>query len=161
MKYEDSKKRIDKIRREYGTQGDVLFRTAIQYVVEYGKIDLCDKDWYQVLINDIDDRHDLAEKENKHLFVTRDFEKAIIDCAVALCEVDTYDLLTYIQREVWFCGNGIDYQRAINLLQDVLNFFVELSSETAVALQDARDAGFTNDEIEDLGFGWMLDMEEE
>ena len=33
--------------------------------------------------------------------------------------------------------------------------------ETEYALQEVREIGFDDDEIEILGYGWMLDVEEE
>ena len=51
-----------------------------------------------------------------HLYA-RDFEKAIIECAEALSKINTYDLLIYIQKELWLGGDGIDYQRAIKIMK--------------------------------------------
>ena len=159
--YAESKKQLDKIRQEYGCKGEIIFRTAIQYVVDEGKRDLLDKDWYNFLMNDIDERHDTAEQEGKHLFVARDFEKAIIDCAVAICDVNTYDLLSYIQQEVWLSGDGVSYQRAIQMVQRCVDWIAN-----DVSCGDAYDdltcgIGFDEDELAELGFGYLLDVIEE
>lgn len=160
MNYTESKKQIDKIREEYGCKGDIIFRTAIQDVVEYGKCTLLDKGWYECTMNDIDSNHDAAEKEGKILFCTREFEKAIIDCAVALCDIDTYDLLIYIQKEVWLGGDGISYQRAKELLKNVIAWELVDRCESNFALQELRKMEFDDEELEELGFGWMLENEE-
>lgn len=153
--YKESKQKLDTIRNKYGCKGEIIFRTAIQYIVEYGQHNFLDEVWYEELINDIDDRHDTAEKHGKWLFVTRDFEKAILKCAKDLAQIEPYDLLIYIQKEVWLGGNRISYQRAIELLQDCIN------SLDYDPLNQARDIGFEDDEIEELGYGYMFDEEEE
>jgi hypothetical protein len=125
MSYAESKKKIDAIRQEYGCKGEVLFRTAIQNVIDYGKCTLLDPGWYEPTIDEIEWRHDKAEAEGKWLLMTREFEKAIVDCSVALCEINTYDLLTYIQREVWLGGGEVgepDYQRAMEIIRDCLSY---------------------------------------
>jgi hypothetical protein len=58
--YAESKKKLDSIRDKYGCKGEIIFRTAIQYIVEYGQQNFLDEVWYEELINDIDDRHDTA-----------------------------------------------------------------------------------------------------
>ena len=162
MNHAESKKKLDEIRREYGCKGDIILRTAIQYVVEYGKNMLLDEGWYEHFMFDIDKRHDEAEAEGKILFCTREFEKALIDCAKALCEVNTYDLLMYIQREVWLGGDGISYQRAIELLRNCVSFFIEDTCELIYARDELTDdIGFREDELEELGFDILFDYEEE
>lgn len=161
MTYKESAKKLDKIRQEYGCKGEIIFRTAIQHVVDYGKFMLTDEGWYECFLFDINKRHDEAEKENKHLFMTRDFEKAILDCAAEICSVDTYDLLKYIQKEVWLNGEGIEYQRAIQLVQRCVNWITN-----EVSCGDAYDdlisgIGFDELELEELGYGYLLDIVEE
>jgi hypothetical protein len=151
MNYTESKKKLDAIRQKYGCKGELIFRTAIQNVVDYGKSCLLDKDWYKGTIDDIDTKHDHAEANGKFLWCTRDFEKAIVDCSVELCSVETYDLLIYVQREVWLSGDGIDYQRAIELCKGAINLMVGDSYETDIALEQVRDMGFSDDEIDELG----------
>jgi hypothetical protein len=125
MSYVESKKKIDAIRQEYGCKGEVLFRTAIQYVVEYGKDLLNDDGWFKGEIHSIDAYHDKAEMEGKTLWVTRGFEKAILECAKKLAGFDAYDFLTYIQKEVWLDGGKVgepDYQRAMEIIRNCLSY---------------------------------------
>lgn len=125
MGYAESKKKIDAIRQEYGCKGDVLFRTAIQYVVEYGKDLLNDAGWFKGEMCSIDAYHDKAEMEGKTLWVTRGFEKAILECARELAGIEAYDFLAYIQREVWLGGGRVgepDYQRAMEIIRDCLSY---------------------------------------
>lgn len=158
MNYEESKKKIDKIRQEYDCKGEVLFRTAIQYVVEYGRDLLNDNGWFKGEINSIDTYHDKAEMEGKTLWITRGFEKAILECAKELAQIEAYDLLMYIQREVWLGSEGISYERAIQLLKSTLDHCDTFEWE---AHNEANYCGFTDDEIEELGYGYLLETDDD
>lgn len=61
--YAESKKALDKIRDKYGCKGDIIFRTAIQLLVDAGKCTILDPAWYQCEMDNIDARHDKAEAE--------------------------------------------------------------------------------------------------
>ena len=159
--YIESKKALDKIREDFCCKGDIIFRTAIQYVVEYGRRTFKDYDFVMNQMAEIDGKHDDAEANGKTLFISRDFEKAIIECAEALSKINTYDLLIYIQKELWLGGDGIDYQRAIKIMKGCIAWVLADTYETDYALQEIREMGFNDNEIEELGFGWMLDAEEE
>lgn len=156
MSYEESKKKLNQIRQEYGCKGDVIFRTAMQYIVEHGQYNFRNQKWFDSCIENVDKKHDLADRNGKHLWIGRDFEKALLECAKELADINAYDLLTYIQREVWLSGNGIDYQRAITLCKNVIDWMVADTYETSVALDEVREMGFTDDEIDELGFAWMF-----
>lgn len=155
--YATNKKEIDKIRNEFGCQGELIFRTAIQCVMEYGQRTFKNHNWLMEQMAEIDDRHDQADKEGKHLFISRDFEKAIIECGEALARVDTYDLLIYIQKEVWLGGEDISYQRAIDLLYRCIDS-IDFNYSPLDAI---RSIGFRDNEIAELGFQFLLDNEEE
>lgn len=168
MSYAESKKKLDAIRQEYGCKGDILFRTAIQYVVEFGSCTLQDKDWYKWMMDDIDANHDRAEAKGEILWCTREFEKAIIDCAVALSKINTYDFLTYIQREVWLGGGEVgepDYQRTIEIIRNCLCYTADCygaySMECAETLDKFRNMGLKDEEIEYFGWEYLFDVEDE
>ena len=166
--YTESKKKIDAIRREYSCKGDVIFRTAIQMIVENGQNSFKDENWFDDQMNFIDERHDAAELVGRILFMTRDFEKAIFECAKELSNVECYDLLTYIQREVWLGGGEIgepDYQRALQIIRNCLYYtdnecgYYSISpSET---LSKFREMELTDDEIAYFGWEYLFDTEEE
>ena len=109
----------------------------------------------------IDRRHDQAEAEGKILLITRDFEKAILECAKELAQIDPYDFLIYIQREIYLCGDGISYQRAIDLLRGCLDYCGNNTYEIMYTLEMAEEMGFDENEIEELGYGYMLNEEED
>ena len=161
--YVESKKKLDKIRSEYGCKGDMIFRTALQYIVEFGQHMFADAEWVQGQLNRVDAKHDKAESEGKILFIGREFEKAIIECSVALADINPYDLLIYIQKEVWLSNEGgIDYQTAVKLLKNCIYDIEERENcEDKLLLQALENIGFDDDDIEELGFGYLLNCEEE
>lgn len=160
MNYTENKKKLDMIRDKYGCSGEVIFRTAIQCVVEYGQNTLKDETWYEDQLNFVDERHDSAEAVGRILFMTRDFEKAILNCAKEIAEVDAYDFLRYVQTEIYLGGDGIDYQRAVRLLKDCIDWITQ-SVTCADAVSDLYAIGFADDEIETLGYEYLLDVLEE
>jgi len=158
MKYTESKQKLDTIRNKYGCSGDIIFRTAIQYIAEYGQSTFRDEAWYEDQINAIDDRHDAAEAIGKFLFMTRDFEKAIFECARELAQIETYDLLVYIQREVFLSSNGIDYRRMEKLLKKCIEWIEETHASIGETYDTLDYLGFNDSEIEMLGFEYILDV---
>ena len=168
MSYTESKKKLDVIRQKYGCKGEVLFRTAIQSVVEYGQYMFNDEEFIADQLRPIDDRHDTAEAQGQWLFMPRDFEQEIINCAKELANINTYDLLIYIQREVWLGGGEIgepDYQRAIEIIRNCLCYaadnFGAYPCESDVTLENFRNIGLTDEEIEYFGWSYLFDVEEE
>ena len=160
--YAESKQKLDAIRDKYGCKGEVILRTAIQYIVEYGQNNFKDEVWFDELINDVDERHNLAEANDRILFVTRDFEKAILECAKELAQIEPYDFLIYVQREVYLGGDGISYQRAIELLSACIETIYENHSEDCYyTLEDLMGCDFGEDELEELGCGYLLDCKKE
>lgn len=161
--YAETKKELDRIRNEYGCIGEVLFRTALQLVVSVGFCTVLDDAWYQCEVDDVNAKHDYADEERKNLFVSRDFELAILECAREIAKVNSYDLLVYIQKEVWLNNDGgIDYKRAIELLKKCM---ADIEDTRWCNNKDTYEAfdyiGFTDNEIEVLGFGYVCDYEEE
>lgn len=159
MGYKESKIMLNKIRDDYGCKGEVIFRTALQYVVECGYHLLQDPLWVQKQLDNIDVNHDEAEQEGKILFIARDFEKAIIECAAEIAKVPAIDMLQYVQKEVWLSGEGIDYQRAIELLKDCVEWFTDDTLNERI-IENLGLLGFREHEIEELGYGWLFDEEE-
>lgn len=159
--YAESKKVLDKIRNEYGCKGEILFRTAIQYIVECGQQNFQDETWVKEQLDITDKRHDAFERDNRTPFISREFEKAIIECAAEIAKVNTYDFLIYVQKEVWLSGNGMDYQRAMQLLKGCMSWLDDDIELVADTLEAFEYIGFTDDEIAELGYEYLLNYEEE
>lgn len=63
--YAETKKELDRIRDEYGCQGEIIFRTALQYIVEHGQSTFNDNGFVDNQLVLIDVKHDKAEAEGK------------------------------------------------------------------------------------------------
>lgn len=165
--YNESRKKLEAIRMKYGCKGDILLRTAIQDVIEFGQRTILNDNWYQRTLNSINARHDLAEKEGKWLFMTRDFEIAILECAKELAEVNSYDLLSYIQREIWLSATDVgepDYQRALQIISNCLSYMEDCygaySSDMGETLGKFQCV-MNDEEIAYFGWEYLFDVEDE
>lgn len=161
--YSENKKRLDKIRNEYGCKGEMIFRTSLQYIVEYGSLRFKDDEWVQGQLNLVNEKHNKADAENKILFVGREFEIALIECAREIAKVEAYSLLVYIQKEVWLSNEGgIDYNRAVQLLKGCMANIEQWNDcRNELTLGEFEDIGFDDEEIETLGFAYVLDVRED
>ena len=160
--YTETKKELDRIRDEYGCKGEIIFRTALQYIVEHGQSTFNDNGWVENQLTLIDVKHDKAEAEGKTLWIGRGFERAFIECAREIAKVNAYSMLIYIQKEVWLSNEGgIDYQRAIELLKNCIGVIVDSHCDTAYIREDFETIGFDDDELIALGCDWVMNEEEE
>lgn len=163
MNYTETKKELDRIRSKYGCKGEVIFRTALQTVVEYGTDSLLD-DWnYAHLEQEVNERHDAAEEDGAILWITRDFELAILECAREIAKVEAYDMLVYIQKEVWLSNEGgIAYDRAVTLLKRCMDQIEsDEGCDNAETYNVFEDLGFTDEELEEFGFKYLINEEED
>lgn len=160
--YAKVKNELDRIRSEYGCKGEMIFRTSLQYIVEFGQDQFSDEEWVEEELRSIDKKHDEAEAEGKILFIGREFEKALVECAREIAKVDAYYMLVYVQKEVWLSdAGGIDYEQAVRLLKGCMSWIEEDHSSLVGTLGAFEDIGFDDDDIEALGFGYVLDVREE
>ena len=161
--YTETKKELDRIRNEYNCKGEMIFLTSLQYIVEYGSLHFKDDEWVQGQLDLVNEKHNKADAENKILFIGREFETALIECAKEIAKVDTYDMLVYIQKEVWLSNEGgIDYNRAVALLKGCMSNIEQWNDwRNELTLGELEDIGFDDDEIEMLGFAYVLDAREE
>ena len=155
MSYDDSYKILKSIRSKYFCKGEIVFKCAIQNVVDCGIQNLTE-DSLEEWIKSIDIKHDKAESEGKILLVTRDFEKTVAECTFKIAEVPPIDFLMYVQREVWFYNPSItseevSYVRAIELLQNTVEYSLQ-DVETSIAKEDLEYIGFEDDELVFLGY---------
>lgn len=162
MNYTEAKKYIEKLRSEYCCKGDLIFRCAVQNVVEYGvvplTINLVVEDW----LYDIDRRHDEAEAAGKVLYIDRDFEKAMAECTFKLAKVGSMNLMMYIQREVWHSDScdEISYERAIRIIKDLLVEKTDCDLSYEEQLEEFYNIGLDDGEIVALGFEYLFNEEE-
>lgn len=167
MAYVESKKKLDKIRQNYDCKGDIIFRTAIQYIVEHGQYNFRNENWFNGCIEQVDKKHDRADKDGKILWIGRNFEKALLECARDLAEIDAYDLLVYIQREVWLGSGEIgepDYQRTMEIIRNCMCYIADrygaYRCDEEKTLEKFRCI-MKDEEIEYFGWGELLEAEYE
>lgn len=161
--YAETKKELDYIRHSYDCKGEIIFRTALQYIVEYGQSTFNDNGWVENQLTLIDVKHDKAEAEGKILWIGREFERAFIECAREIAKVDAYSMLIYIQKEVWLSHEGgIDYDRAVELLKSCMYDIEQRENcEDKLTLCAFEDIGFYDDDFANLGFGYLINARED
>ena len=110
---------------------EVVFRMAISHLVDVG-IRHLDKESCTKACKEI------MSQDDSHALMTNDFMCEIVWLAHELSKVSHIDLLIYIQRYVNWCVCD-------QLPED--------------ALSDLYSIGFSNDDIEFVGYGNLLEME--
>lgn len=155
MTYAESKEKINKLRKN-----EVLFRMAISHLMDVGIRHLTEENVNETCAS-------IMEQDDIHSIMTNEFQCEIVRIAYELSKLDHIHLLTYISREVYYDvgGNEISYQRAIEIIRDCLCYIDDnydsgvLSTETTLC--QFQEMGLRNVEIESLGWGYLLDEEEE
>ena len=86
-----------------------------------------------------------------------------LSCAIELAEINAYDLIIYMQKEMYFSNEGgIDYDRAIQSLKRCMDWIENDIDDTSVTRDVFRNCiEFTDDEIEQLGWSYILEEEDE
>lgn len=148
---QEIKQRIDSIREKYSSTADVIFRAAIAFVFEVGAKNLPGEAYFK----QIELQNTPSDGEMP------DIERKILNCARELAQVEIIPLLAYIQREIYFGSDGLSYRRAIDLLRRCIECIDEHHDDCSAVLIDLRYSGFCDAEINELGFGYLLDLEEE
>lgn len=152
MKYEETKKQIDAIRNK----NEMLFRMAISHLMDVGIRHLTEENIAETCA-------EIMKEDDSRSFMTNEYKCDLIKMAGELAKMDHIHVLTYISREVTYDvgDNAISYDRAMELLKNCMDYCVSSTYETMYALEMAQEFGFTDEEIEQLGYGYMLDVEED
>lgn len=91
---------INKIKQKYDCKGELIFRSALSVLFDYGQERCGNIDW----VNDNKEltkkNHREAEEQGRHLIISEKFEIAIIDCAYELAQLNSLELMKYIQTEM-------------------------------------------------------------
>lgn len=152
MSYKESKKQIEEIRN----RDEMLFRMAISHLVDVGIRNLTPKNVELVCI-------EMMTEDDSHSLMTNQFKCDLVHVAGLLAEIDHIHLLKYISEEVYYDvgDNHISYNTAIELLKKCMQWLDEDIALVGDTLEAFYQIGFTDDEIEELGYGWLLEEEEE
>lgn len=152
--YAESKQKLDTIRN----RDEMLFRMAISHLMDVGIRHLTDENITETCA-------EIMKEDDTHSFMTNKYQCAIVKTAGELAKIDHIHLLNYISKEVHYDvgDNKISYQRAIELLMACMETLYEShDGDCYYTLRDLKDCcNFGDNEIEELGYGFLLDVEEE
>ena len=151
--YAESKNKLNTLRNK----NEVLFRMAISHLMDVGIRNLTEES-IKVTCDEI------MREDDTHQFMTNKFKCELIRIAGEIAKIDHIHVLTYISREVHYdvYDNRISYQRAIQLLNNCMEaLYVAHYEDCAETLDDLYSSDFSSEEIEELGYGFLLDVEEE
>lgn len=150
--YKETKNKLDAIRNK----NEVMFRMAISHLMDVGFRHLTEENIEETC-------NAIMKEDDSHSFMTNEYKCNLIRTAGEMAKLNHIHVLTYISREVTYDvgDNAMDYKRAMELLRYCLDYCDSSSYETWDALEKARDMCFTDEEIEQLGYGYMIDVEEE
>lgn len=149
--YAESKRGIDAIRNKCG---EMMFRMAISHLMDVGIRHLTEETVEETCKG-------IMETDDTNHFMTNEFKCSIVRNAYELAKIPHIDLLVYVQREVVYdVFDGVpSYERAIHLLEGCMSWIE--SDDSGETLDNFEFIGFEEDEIEALGWGYMLDAKEE
>ena len=147
--YVESKKILDKIR----SKDEVMFRMAISHLMDVGIRHLTED-------NILETCKGIDERDDSKAFMTNGYMCDIVKTSGEIAKVPHTDLLVYIQREVEYdvFDNGISYGRLMRLFKSCLCW---IEDDRLNTLEAFECIGLEDDEIEALGYGYLLDLKEE
>ena len=152
--YVESKKQIEAIRNKCG---EPMFRMAISHLMDVGIRHLIKE-----LVEETCEK--MMQEDDSKAFMTNEFKCGLVRAAYELAQVPHIDLLVYIQREVSYdVFDGMpSYERAIQLLRGCMDNIEQWNDcRNELTLGEFEDIGFEDDEMEQFGFGYLLDVREE
>ncbi len=79
---------------------EALFNMALSHLFAVGR-DHFTAENYTAALKSIDAQHNQAEKDGSHKFMSRAFEKALLDLANQLSMFPLFDLLLYIKKHTF------------------------------------------------------------
>ena len=151
--YAESKKKIEEIRNRH----EVMFRMSVSHLMDVG---------FRHLTKDNIDRTcaEIMQEDDGNHVMTNEFKCDLVKTAGELARIDHIHLLVYISREVDYdvFDGAIGYTRAMVLLRYCM---AEIEQNYCCNNEEVLDAfeniGFDDDELEVLGYGYLLNGEEE
>ena len=148
--YTESKQKIESIRNKCG---EIMFRMAISHLMDVGIRHLTEENVEETC-------KEIMQKDDSKAFMTNEFSCNLVRMAYELAQVPHTDLLVYIQREVVYdvFDGGLSYERAVQLLKKCLDWIEEDQLDT---LDTFEYLGLEEDEIESLGYGYLIAREDE
>ena len=148
--YVESKKQLDQIRRK----DEMMFRMAISHLMDVGVRHLTEENIDHTC-------KDIENRDDSKSFMTNGYMCDLVRMSGELAKIPHIDLLVYIQREIEYdiYDGGISYKRAIQLLKNCMSI-LDFADDIDCIRSDFRDADFDDDELEFLGYGYLIEEEE-
>ena len=161
--YPENKKVLTSLREKYTSAGDLVFRAAVGCLFHTGSENI-----HQYRINS-ERMYAALEKEG---IKPKDAELnlAVFRCAEEMKDLNVSNLMTYMYTEnLCFLGiadrmapgSPMPYDKMSGILAYVLEDLAESYADSADLLELLRNAGANDKEIIELGYEYLLDLEEE
>ena len=149
-------KTISSIREKYSSAYDVIFLAAVRLVYQYGA-DLCmSEEWLDESVAVLN-----AINHGESSLVSKHAEIGVLKCAHELAQFSLMDIMSYMQEYVQNTVIGSKFARLRKLLFGCMEFISDDSSETNVAYKKLHRIGFTDTELDQMGFGYLTDTKED
>lgn len=148
MTYAESKKKIAEIRQT----NEAMFRMAISHLMDVGIRHLTEDNVEETC-------KEIMQEDDSKSFMTNAFKCDLVRMAGELAKVDHIHLLGYISREMYYGidDNHISYQRAIQMVQECIDWITS-ELDGGDAYNNLMSIGFDEEELEYLGYGYILDV---
>lgn len=149
--YIESKKKIDNLR---GRHDEMMFRMAISHLIDVGIRHLTEENVKATC-------EQIMQEDDSKAFMTNHYRCDLVWLAYDLAKIPHLDLLVYIQREIDYdiFDGSPSYRRAVQLLRNCVDWTTcdQLPED---ARSDMYAIGFSDEEIEFVGYGNLLEMED-
>ena len=152
MNYTESKQKLDALRNK----NEMLFRMAISHLMDVGIRHLTEENIEQTCA-------EIMKEDDSRAFMTNDFQCALVRMAGELAKIDHIHLLNYISKEIYYDvgDNALSYDRAVGLLKRCMNSIECSHDDSEYTRWDFEEIGFEDSELVQLGFGYLIEEEEE
>ena len=152
MNYTESKQKLNELRKK----NEMLFRMSISHLMDVGIRHLTEENIEKTCA-------EIMKEDDSHAFMTNEFQCNIVRMAGELAKIDHIHLLNYISKNVHYSvgDNTFDYDGLMELLKSSLLCIERSHDESVYTLWDFEEIGLSEEEIQALGFGYLLDLNEE
>ena len=143
MTYNESACKLHDLRRS----NDAMFRMAISHLMDVGIRHLTPE-------NIESSCKSIMQEDDTNHFMTNEFKCELIRMAGEIAKIDHIHLLVYISRQMYYGvdDNRIEYERAIEMVQDCIDWITEGADEEDAYNDLTSGIGFSSDELEELGY---------
>lgn len=152
MTYNESANKLDKMR----CTNEAVFQMAISHLLDVGIRHLTEENIEATCKK-------ITQEDDTNHFMTNTFKCELIRMAGELAKIDHIHLLVYISREMYYGvdDNRIDYRRAIDMVQDCIDWIIDGAYEEDAYNDLTSGIGFSSEELEELGYTPLLNAVEE